>query len=345
MSTKHAYRNEMLPPCIRTFSEVDPFSYLTETKLGQRAYGKPDWGCYANGRPQKYSTFEAIKCLSLVTLIDKSASPSVATQLDLTSWTTFGSKILRAMDTLTKEKRFWTNQDVAVTLLAASELLTFVMLDLALHTQYLRDRVSVGELAQTCDGLTSRLKFCARKILTFRSVISDKLSLRRVGFLEQSALRLLQLTSSNMPEASHFVAGLKGLCQQNEQAAEYNGSKDLLLLQATYLGQTGLIKEAISSDARPNLVRYAEHLQRTALHTFILPKDQIIATVLSNLGAFITYTDNLGVDALNLVFGKGTLTLMGAASETLFKRMQSLAPFSLRGNCLWVAATLQIARD
>ena len=192
------------------------------------------------------------------------------------------------MDSFIREKGFWQNKQAVMLVMAATDLLMSVCLDLALYVQYVQDSMNALNEVTVVELLASRLVFCVRRIMTFRRLIWPRLTLPYQGYLEESAMHLLRLSTLAYPGAANILTRLQG---SGHEGPENRTSKELLLLQATQLGLTDLMKEAIASGAVPDRAIQTANQQKTALEIAVTREDKVAAMLLVDAKADISRPD------------------------------------------------------
>ncbi|KAK4968302.1 hypothetical protein LTR42_009585 [Elasticomyces elasticus] len=251
-----------LSPCLRSFTEADPFQYLRNTEFCFVTKTKPQWSHWATGRLVGYDSLEGIKLLAIVHSVKHKTTPGasqIPPEVHPGSWSCFASDVLSLVDAFVKRKKFWEDRNSALILTATMDLLMGVCLDIALHFQELSERRIVSEDARIYSNLIERCKFCVRKVLTFRKIMLHRLDTTESSYLEEAAFSHLSKVTPRSAAVENVLEVLRDVRTHSYRIERCLSSKELLALQSLRLNDTELLRESLSHGADSPYAHEAQH--------------------------------------------------------------------------------------
>ncbi|KAK4889792.1 hypothetical protein LTR27_011409 [Elasticomyces elasticus] len=257
-----------LSPCLRSFTEVDPFQYLRNTEFSYVTTTKPHWSRWATGRPDGYDSLKAIKLLAIAYSVNNKAgqdAKSASLEVYPAKWSHFASDVLGLVDGFIRCKKFWEDRNSSLILAATMDLLMGICLDMALHIQELSECHIVFEDARIYSALVERCKFCVRKVMSFRKIMLPRLDTTESSYFEEAALATLSKVTPRSQVISQAMEVLSDMRMHVYRIDRCLSSKELLLLQSLHLGDTELIGESLSQGAHPYHAREAHHYRLGAM--------------------------------------------------------------------------------
>ncbi|KAK4914247.1 hypothetical protein LTR49_017490 [Elasticomyces elasticus] len=257
-----------LSPCLRSFTEVDPFQYLRNTEFSYLTTTKPYWGRWATGRPDEYDSFKCIKLLAIAYTVNHKASQVASSRLpevNPATWSHFASDVLGLVDGFIKRKKFWEDRNSALILIATMDLLMGICLDMALHIHERRGIALFSRDARVYSALIERCTFCVRKVMSFRKIMLQRLDMTEPSYFEEAAFATLSKVSPRSAAIEDALGTLHDMRTHLYRIDRCLSSKELLMLQSVHLCDMELLEESLSQGADLHCAREAQHKRRNVI--------------------------------------------------------------------------------